>query len=277
MSGSSHELSCKFGAIVPEGDTIPSRCVFFETAFSTAQEAYSTDTAVEIKTRRKFTFGLEFDYFPHIQSISFEGSEGGVPWFALQKCLQYPGFAPGVERRLTAFSYTPFQWREFAREKVWENYDTPAAYNLESLYLRAIVLSISSTVQSLTLPVETAPLREMAAFDWPRLRVFTLVGQYSSAEQSNAIADLLPRMSSLRDLTIRANQVMEVTRPQLASKELAPGAANLRSLSIAYPNPSDPLFSLLSGNLTRLSLRDSPRQHLRRRNFYGEHVTVSPP
>ncbi|KAI0634146.1 hypothetical protein C8Q77DRAFT_731658 [Trametes polyzona] len=85
-------------------------------------------------------------------------------------------------------------------------------------------------------------------------------------------------MPSLRSLTIRVNQTKEVTRPLISadSAAFAGIVAQLRSLTLVYPHPSDRIFDVLTDNLTRLSLRDSPRRYLQRRFAYAGNTSVAP-
>ncbi|KAI0634152.1 hypothetical protein C8Q77DRAFT_1110107 [Trametes polyzona] len=209
-------LSSVYGDQPPEVIRPYVRCVQFTIAFVSAAELHnhgvllrsSYDDDSEAQTPEEPPFGTELDYFPNVQSIEFTYALGGVPWSALEKCLQYPGInaismnylstwictpppPPSggfpLQFRLAHFSYAPHEWRDLLSETTKMNYDAQAARNLETMNLRAIVLTLPETVQSLTLPVESAPLREMAAVDWPRLRTFSLVGQYTAAEQARAI------------------------------------------------------------------------------------------
>lgn len=228
-------------------------------------------------------FGLELDYLPAVRSIAFHEALGGVPWSAIMRCLAHPTIMaisfdkgsmwrcvppptvldlPLRNCRLIELSYTPPEWRE--TERVVRRTDLHRTYALESSYLHALVLAISDTVESLTLPVETAPLLEMAAMDWPRLHTLSLVGRYTHPEQCRAIALLLPRAPHLRSLSIKVMQAEGMRRPALL-KTPPDTSYNLRSLTVSYPDPNDPIFSYIGDGLTHLSLRDSPRHYFKSR------------
>ncbi|EIW53496.1 uncharacterized protein TRAVEDRAFT_74801, partial [Trametes versicolor FP-101664 SS1] len=227
-------------------------------------------------------FGLELDYLPNVHAVTFLLCPGGVPWYALTKCLEYPNVTSiSIDKdsalictppspipfdlsptshgcRLTEFIYTPSQWRE-TQSRLRKTNIQPA-YAYETSYLRALVLAMSDTAESLTLPVETAPLLEMANMDWPRLHTLSLTGRYTHPNQCRAIPLLLLRMPNLRSLSVKVMQC-EVMRRPLLLKEPPDTSYRLRSLTISYPNPEDPIFSYIGDGLTSLSLRDSPRHY----------------
>ncbi|EIW53499.1 uncharacterized protein TRAVEDRAFT_52629 [Trametes versicolor FP-101664 SS1] len=231
-------------------------------------------------------FGLELDFLPALEMVSFASAAGGVPWYAIKKCLEHPTVTsisignnstwmcappptpadiPPHGSRLTHLSYTPSQWRE--TESVEHRTDLQLMYALESSYLRALVLSMSTTAESLTLPAETAPLLEMASMDWPRLHTLSLVGRYTHPNQGDIVPLLLLRMPNLRSLSVQVIQCEGTQRPPLL-KELPDTNYCLRSLTISYPNTEDPIFSCIGDGLTSLSLRDSPRYYFHSR--YGQ-------
>ncbi|KAI0634111.1 hypothetical protein C8Q77DRAFT_727973 [Trametes polyzona] len=223
-------------------------------------------------------FGKEFEYFPSIRSVIFEHAKGGVPWAALERCLSHPQLetlsfkqhatwicAPPIPHsplasacRLTSFHYIPWEWRGY--EGFDWKMDMQRIYSLESTYLHAIVPGLSSIAKHLTLPVETAPLREMVAADWPNMNTLSLLGRYLNTEQSRTMPLLLDRMQNLRSLSVLTVQFEDDPRPVLTTDSF--NGSGLQSLTIAYPNPHDPIFRSLSENLTSLSLRDSlPRRY----------------
>ncbi|EIW53501.1 uncharacterized protein TRAVEDRAFT_52631 [Trametes versicolor FP-101664 SS1] len=241
-----------------------------------------------------YQFGLEMDFFPVLDSVTFGNAAGGVPWYAIKKCLDHPTVTsisigqnstwmcappptppdgPQCGCRLTKLSYTPSQWRE--TESVQRGTDLRPIYALEENYLRAIVLPMSDTAESLTLPAETAPLLEMASMDWPRLHTLSLIGRYTHPDQCHIIPLLLPRMPSMRSLSIKVMQCEGMWRPPLL-KELPETSFCLRSLTVSYPDPEDPIFSCVGDGLTSLSLRDSPRHYFQSRYVYRALPAVYP-
>lgn len=228
--------------------------------------------------------GVELEYFPAVTTVSFSMA-GGVPWPTLEKILQFPSITSismdahsmwmGVPPpppsallptscRLAQLSYTPKRWRDVENNKLGN--DLQVTYALESSFLLALVLNMSGTAESLSLPVETAPLLQMAAVEWPRLHTLSLTGQYMVPEQPRILPLLLSRAPNLRTLSVRVAQRDGTSRPPLLKGPLG-GGFRLRSLTVAYPDPADAIFASLTHELTSLSLRDSPRYYLHQR--YG--------
>ena len=157
----------------------------------------------------------------------------------------------------------------------------------------AILLTMNTTATSLTLPIETVPLREMSTMPWPQLRHLRLRGRFLDGSQSTALQAFLPSLPSLETLSVQAARSKHLARPRLLARPSAldvhhassstapshnPSASSglsaativerpstpppmlrtLRSLTIAYPNPEDAVFSI-NAKLTHLSLCDCPR------------------
>ncbi|KAH9848640.1 hypothetical protein C2E23DRAFT_785610 [Lenzites betulinus] len=221
--------------------------------------------------------GAEFEYFPEVHAVVFDSVPGGVPWNVLMRFLQHPGLTSLTFEQdatwmcvppprpfdltpagccLTTFSYTPSIWRGLESNAREEN--IRHALDVEASYLLAIVPRLSNTAEPLALPVQTAPLQEMAATDWPRLRTFSLTGQYGKSTKYGSIPSLLARMPNIRSLSVQVAPSRGCSRPCIADSTFA-GGSRIESLTISYPNPADPIFSSLTERLTSLSLCDSLR------------------
>ncbi|EIW53492.1 uncharacterized protein TRAVEDRAFT_74799 [Trametes versicolor FP-101664 SS1] len=271
----------RFGGVPPEAIRAHVRHIKYIRAFHKIEEVYaagfyngmmvpmplvdSSGNSI-VKIPPPPPFGLELDYLPNVRAVTFLLCPGGVPWYALTKCLDYPNVTSiSIDKdsawifpppspipadlsptshgcRLTEFIYTPCQWRE-TQSRLRKTNIQPA-YAYETSYLRALVLAMSDTAESLTLPVETAPLLEMANMDWPRLHTLSLTGRYTHPNQCRAIPLLLLRMPNLRSLSVKVMQC-EVMRRPLLLKEPPDTSYRLRSLTISYPNPEDPIFSYI--------------------------------
>ncbi|KAI0772749.1 hypothetical protein BD413DRAFT_33389 [Trametes elegans] len=121
-----------------------------------------------------------------------------------------------------------------------------------------------NTAESLHLPMETAPLAQMAHGVWPRLTTLYLQGFYLQPVLST-LSSLLAQMPELRTLSVQAAQSPASSRAPILGKDgVLQVAPILCSLTVAYPDPQDAIFSLPSTNLTRLSLRDWPRYYISR-------------
>ncbi|KAI9065449.1 hypothetical protein FKP32DRAFT_495913 [Trametes sanguinea] len=214
-------------------------------------------------------------------------SHGGVPWYALQKCLEAPHVdsisirnspwtcvlpPPSSARipsdaRLVKFVYGVSLWRG-VQGQIYPR-DMQAAYELESTYLQIIVPSMAGHAEELVLPVETAPLERMAALRWPHLHTLSLHSTQLQPSLHDILPDVLVQMPELRSLSVLLTPPDQPPRTRLL-KDASKGqwCRNLRSLTVSYPNPTDAMFASLTHRLTHLSLRDTPRYYMYDR--YGD-------
>ncbi|KAI0634129.1 hypothetical protein C8Q77DRAFT_730123 [Trametes polyzona] len=151
---------------------------------------------------------------------------------------------------------------------------------VEMACLSPLVLGMRQTARALTLPMETSPLREMACLDWPEMRRLHLGGSFSrDADQwiPTTLPTLVRGVTKLQQLELTAALPIWTTilcpvlgrAPLTGSFELR----DLRSLTIAYPDPEDAIFSTELPSLTRLSLRDYPRHYdVRAEPYYYERI-----
>ena len=148
-------------------------------------------------------------------------------------------------------------------------YDLEAEYKVESRYLAQLVCGMHKTAESVSIPMETAPLLRMAELSWPRIQTLALHGRYITPGQPALLQSVLTRMPSLRSLRVQVAQLPAFSRPRILNPLVSLDLAELRSLTIAYPDPDDAIFSLKTPHLTHLSLRDEPRYYfyLRNRDF----------
>ena len=180
---------------------------------------------------------------------------------------------PPVVTSLTAFVYTPKMWRELANfRKLGGPDDLNAVFSHEAECLASLIPSLRRTIVRLTLPFETAPLRLMAAYHWPKLQELSLFGRYRDEAQVKTLQDLLSSesLTEIQKLSIQVARSAQLDRPFILGHRSAPSTAlsGLRSLTVAYPHPDDDLFSIDTSHLHHLSLRDWPRYytHLGYRN-----------
>ncbi|KAH9885271.1 hypothetical protein C8Q73DRAFT_718257 [Cubamyces lactineus] len=161
---------------------------------------------------------------------------------------------------LTHLRYSTHTFRERLSTRIaWDFRDE---YDIESRSLARLIRDMHTTVESLSLPMETAPLSCMQNLEWPRIRCFSLSGRYEflSPDSQPHLPAVLRRMSSLRMLRVQARQHPAFLRaPVLGrSPRVLAEMMELRSLTLAYPDPEDAIFHLN----TPLSLRDEPRRYL---------------
>lgn len=228
-----------------------------------------------------------FKRLPLLHTVVFDEAYGGIPWPYIQSCFRQPSIValsitanaqwaamPRWIRdtfpthhdiqavSLSQLSYSTSSWRDLlARIDEVELVDDCA---VEAMCLRMLVPGMRNTAESLHLPMETAPLAQMAHGIWPRLTTLSLEGFYPNPVVST-LSSLLAQMPKLRTFSVQAAQSPESSRAPILGKDRWPQVVPvLRSLTVAYPDPQDAIFSLPSTNLTRLSLRDWPRYYISR-------------
>ncbi|PIL28954.1 hypothetical protein GSI_09001 [Ganoderma sinense ZZ0214-1] len=228
--------------------------------------------------------------FSGVSSVTFKWTLGALPWEVVKFCLATPRITSitldagsvdlmevppyplddPVSTSLKTFVFTTTMWREYENEMAPVRYrgrvrDMKKVFDLERECLRAVMLCINATATSLTLPVESTPILDMAKVSWPCLRELHLHGRFRDMAQALSLQELLPTLTSLETLSILAARLKELKRPAVLSKAspLSPShppvLPALRSLTLAYPDPEDGIFSLDVTGLTHLSLRDWPR------------------
>ncbi|KAI0719811.1 hypothetical protein C8T65DRAFT_635241 [Cerioporus squamosus] len=238
------------------------------------------------------TFGLELPYLPHLRAVTFRGRNlCGMPWTAFKRCLSLPnitsitmepttsfiGIYPSPAHEigslpiaLTSFCYNPNIWRVLDKDPsgAFPHADESKSpkianpYATESHSLSPLILRIHETLQSLTLPIEIAPLDRMADLPWPQLRELSLSGQFPCNASPSLLHDFITAVPRLATLSVQLAR----KSPQGRLSPLGPTSSHgqslaLSSLTLAYPDPNDAIFSIDSTLLKQLSLRDYPRYY----------------
>ncbi|RPD53159.1 hypothetical protein L226DRAFT_485461 [Lentinus tigrinus ALCF2SS1-7] len=230
-------------------------------------------------------FGWELDFFPSLRSIKFVAIPRdycSVPWMAIKTCIEHPNISslsflscvPDMSGDgpleatyrsiLTDLSCVPYVWRDVSCRL--DRRDVRNEHKLESDSLAALVASMTPLARHLRLPLETAPLGQMAIHPWLALRELYLSGRYITPENLKTLPDMLSdipnRLPSLTSLTILASPLNGYGRtPILGRLSSQVHHPKLRSLTISYPDPDDAICALQAPNLTHLSLRDWPRYY----------------
>ncbi|KAH9852532.1 hypothetical protein C2E23DRAFT_187082 [Lenzites betulinus] len=242
------------------------------------------------------------DQLPFITSITFDFATDGVPWFAVQQCLQRPNISslsftymspwlnpvpvsswvedtlppPGAvlsPSSLTTLSYATVCWRELKERpygaRLPDTEDLIRAYAVEARGLGALVPTIMDTVQTLRIPLDTSPVDAMCEGIWPSLTNLSLRGAYGHSMPVDVIPTLLSRMPRLSSLSIEVAQPPSHSRAPIFGSGIPVGCEHLqlRSLTVAYPDPEDAIFSFVGVDLLHLSLRDWPRFYYPLRGF----------
>nr|VWP00244.1 Inosine-5'-monophosphate dehydrogenase (IMP dehydrogenase) (IMPD) (IMPDH) (EC [Ganoderma boninense] len=256
--------------------------------------------------------------FPSLNSVTLKPFRGKLPWDILKACLVrshlisltidlrhnvldgplYPqDDIADTPTSLRTFTLTSTVWREWGKCRLPYRRLHPADmrpfFDFERACITGIVLNMRSTVVSLSLPIESAPILAMAEVSWPCLRDLSLHGRFLDVEHASSLQHLLPAVPSLRSLSVLAGRIWDgetlgrylvLPEPSSASSlpplssasnssltsgphseerseratSLPPMLSELRSLTIAFPHPDDGIFSLSMPFLTHLSVRDRP-------------------
>ncbi|KAI0632929.1 hypothetical protein C8Q77DRAFT_1120547 [Trametes polyzona] len=233
-------------------------------------------------------FGAELPYLPRLHSVTFERPAYGIPWSVVESCISYPNIKTirfDSSARFTRIA--PYPRNVLSASSHLEELSYPSSIvlpqpsvaiggllipkedlrALETACLSTLVLSMHRTARSLSLPLETAPIEEMASVDWPALQRLTLEGSaphHTVQHLSVHMPAMLRRVRGLRSLILRSALPRSTTgRLCILGHHSVPDTQfqDLRSLVLSYPEPSDAVFSSSMPNLLHLSLRDWPRHY----------------
>ena len=245
----------------------------------------------DVATSHGYCRGL-LDSFPSLKSISFQEIHG-LSWAVLRGCLSYPrinfisfanraeltatdGFpiddeASNISISLGTFSYDVRLWRgkyySQGRHIVPSYHRFQLAVTRESQCLRDLVPRMNNTLRQLSLPMESAPLLQMANVPWPNLRELSIGGQHWTSERVELLPTFLATLPSLDKLTVRICFEAEVIpgweRAPILGKQPTPQStlSGMRSLTVAYPDPNDHIFLIDTSTLRHLSICDWPRHY----------------
>lgn len=186
------------------------------------------------------------------------------PW--VEDTLPLPGAVSSLPHvPLITLSYATVCWRELKERpygaRLPNTEDLTRAYAVEARGLGALVPTIMDTVQTLRIPLDTSPVDAMCQGMWPSLTNLSLRGAYGHSMPVDVIPTLLSRMPRLSSLSIEIAQPPSHSRAPIFGSGIPVGCEHLqlRSLTVAYPDPEDAIFSFVGVDLLHLSLRDWPR------------------
>ncbi|KAI1792103.1 hypothetical protein LXA43DRAFT_888009, partial [Ganoderma leucocontextum] len=153
---------------------------------------------------------------------------------------------------LTAFHYTMPHYRQ------------PWSFPSEMSTLDTLIRKLHGSLESLVLPVESAPIQTISSLPWPRLREFTLRGERWS-NPATPIVTLFSSMPFLRSLAL------ELSEPENASAGVIwpkghPATRpwpDLESLRVSHPTSTDLIYASLPPSLRGLALRSWPHEGTR--------------
>ncbi|KAI0695083.1 hypothetical protein C8T65DRAFT_551628, partial [Cerioporus squamosus] len=193
---------------------------------------------------------------PRITSITFTSQANAFTVYEPPSALNAIATAP---LPLTGFAYIRPFWREKRFRVAILPIDTH--FEREEKWLSALIPGMASTLMQLTVPMETSLISAMASLSWPALQDLSIRGRYWSEEQKDALPQFLSSIPRLRKLSVTVCRRGRTDRPPILGSSTVPHPtiAGLRSLTVAYPDPADNIFSIDATRLRHLSLCDAPR------------------
>ncbi|RPD61746.1 hypothetical protein L226DRAFT_394565 [Lentinus tigrinus ALCF2SS1-7] len=172
---------------------------------------------------------------------------------------------------LSSFSFTTPLWR---KDLMWRalrsdpQAELEAALSSEASSLSALVPRLHETAEQLTLPMEATPVLSMSERSWSKLHSLSFHGSYVDVAQMEAFPLFFSKVPRLRNLFMTVHQLRNTVHRRapilghrLPGDLFQPASIRLRSLTVAYPDPDDDIFSVDVTDLHQLSLRDWPRYY----------------
>ena len=226
-------------------------------------------------------FVVMLNNFPNIVQITLTSSSI-TPWDILKHCISHPSITSIMYNKsdmfaicepptgdefartpipLSHFAYVETVWREIWQQ-LW-GVRPVVQFTREAKWLAALVPNMAETIQHLDIPMETAPIPRMTEISWPKLLTLTIRGRYLSEAQAESLPAFLSTLPRLQKLSVSIFRRKPLVRPPILGQVASPSTvlAGLRSLTVAYPDPADAIFSVDTTRLTHLSLRDWPRYY----------------
>ena len=147
---------------------------------------------------------------------------------------------------------------------IMPHYCQPLSFPSEVATLDFLVCKLHTSLQSLALPVESAPIQTISSLHWPCLREFTLRGERWSNPATPPVILFSSRiMPSLQSLALELSQPKNARAPGMIWPKGVSTTLPWRSveaLRISHPNPADQIYSHLPPYLRTLALRSWPHE-----------------
>ncbi|TFK93815.1 hypothetical protein K466DRAFT_59697 [Polyporus arcularius HHB13444] len=213
---------------------------------------------------------------PRLRSVTLYHREEelhGMPWSTLRAVLSLPqirefklhqlhfcpALRPSDELRMDSVaSLTSFEYllRKPAESYIAEpRFTNDANYSDERRALSTALGALQKTLEVLSLPTESVPMKVFSQHPWPHLRRLVIRGKPSEDLVSSVLSSVSP-IPALKSLVLKFSAT-RTTRPGALwrgdSMAVFPCPA-LEELAITYPDPADQLFDHLPLTLHTLSL-----------------------
>ncbi|KAA1478303.1 hypothetical protein DENSPDRAFT_845452 [Dentipellis sp. KUC8613] len=239
------------------------------------------DITGNFPSHREFDAGNLRHILPHLHAlrvVRFIGFADGVTWEHLRFVLAapnvrvleiveafrssrpiftFPDDVPFAVFPLTELIYT-------VDDQLTGQYYKPGPAD-QWCYLNALILSLHQTLEVLHVPSVMAPLREMAAVDWPRLRELKLYGDDCSGGDTIGLSRLCARIPHLRVLDLHLRYETKSSSAQTliwpSSKSCTALLDDLEAVYLPHPDPRDTFYAHIPLTLRSLQLVDRPRYY----------------
>ena len=149
---------------------------------------------------------------------------------------------------------------------IMPHYREPLSFASEVAILDFVIRHVHTSLETLLLPAECAPVQTMSSIPWPRLRELTLRGERWTAPAIPMVS-LFSSMPSLRSLTLELSEPKNVS---LDARIIWPNGLsatfpwpNIESFRVSHPDPTDIIYAHLPSSLRALALRPWPHRCLR--------------
>ncbi|KAM5544865.1 hypothetical protein V8D89_001763 [Ganoderma adspersum] len=146
------------------------------------------------------------------------------------------------------------------------HYRQPLSFSSELATLDFLIRHVHTSLETLVLPAECAPIHTMSSLHWPLIREFTLRGERWT-DPATPIVSLFSSMPSLRIFALELSEPKNahVDARMVWPKELSTPFPwpDLESFHVSHPDPADQNYPHLPASLHTLALRAWPHQCLR--------------
>ncbi len=216
-----------------------------------------------------------FSQLPNVSQVKFRNTHGlGIPRTVLAIVLSIPGIRTlevrgGLhhhesERSSPTALTFPVAPLTCYRQLHDDYRQQPRRSSGDMALLRyfASQIQLQQSLETLVILSEDAPLDELAAHDWPRLKLVSLRGELQPA--AAPLISVFERMPALQELNLEIACTPATGRTLFCPSDWTGPCPwpKIRSLVVSHPHPGDSLYALLPHTLRRLVLRCWPRRYI---------------
>ena len=260
------ELSCYCPAysqkdFVEEAD--PLVCNAFNTIHATLP-ALPQLTTLHLRVQYIEVHGISWNTtrtilsLPHLRHLYIDGL------YICPELLKSDNLDDSVVTPLATFHYTLPHYRQ------------PLNFSSELTVLDSLIRKLHTSLESLVLPVESAPIQTISSLHWPQLREFTLQGERWS-DPAAPLVSLFSPMPLLRSLSLELSDTEHVNEAMIWPTGFSATFPwpDLERLRVSHPDPADEIYAHVSSSLRTLSLRAWPHECIRLHDLKRIHQSPS--